>query len=354
MKKCISIILVLIMFICLLGGCSNNENTPSESEAEQSAQETPEQTAKGAQVAICIAPINHPVHRIVQMGFVQRAEELGMDGIVSGLDDGSMQENMAKYESAVTNGAQGILLWTGDDTYYNMMKSLKEVGVYIVVPHFAHNYNDTKGFIDKNITALAAEYGEEAAKFVLDALAEKGVTNGSIGITQAGANVTENAASDAFRSYILNSGTGFTVIDTVFEGGEVTEATAKITAIIASNPDIVAGFGTTGGSCQSWAAAMENTGRTDIVMLGVDYTELNLNLIAEGRVSGIIAQPLISEAGKSAEALYALLSGETFNGSAETWQEVLEAPIVTADGEGENGLDPYYDIIKQTKEYYGR
>ena len=360
MKKFLAILLSLLMLLALISGCGNEpeaveseskEESKTESE-EESKEEEIENRADGAQVAICIGSINHPVHRIVQMCFLNKAEALGMEGIVSGLDEGSTQELISKWESAVTNGATGTLVWTGDDVAYSMMRDFKDMGVAVVVPHFAHDYYETRNFIDRNITSSAAEYGKAAADFVLEKLEEKGITSGSVVVTQSSANVTENAANDAFCTEISANAPQFTILNTVFEGGEVTEATNKCTAIISANADLVAAFGTTGGSAQAWNAAITNTGKTNLVVVGVDYTEFNLNTVKEGNISAIVCQPLKEEAELAAESIYDILSGKTFTDSEDDWFVVLDAPLAYLGGEGASDISVYEKIVEQVKEYY--
>lgn len=343
MKKAIAVLLSVMLLIGVLVGCGGTEESsnPSGGELDPSSKT----------IAVCMGSMNHPVHRIVQMAFLTTGTEMGYNAIIGGLDEGSTQELQTKFESIITNGAEGVLLWASDDTYYQFMRDMSEM-CYFVVPHFAHEYVETKNFISRNLCAQAATYGYEAGVFLLEKLAERGITSGVLGNTQAGANVTENAASDAFRKAVAESGTNFTVADVVFEGTELSEASVKVVGVINSNPGIVGGFGTTGGSCQSWDLAMQQTGRTDLVVVGVDYTEYNIDLVANGTIVGLIAQPLFDEAAESVKTLDALFRGETFNDSAENWWLQLEAPIAYAGGEGTADIEYYRPIIDQVIAYY--
>lgn len=356
MKKALSIVLAVIMLLAVVAGCGGTETSSSASSSVASSAASSSASASfdpsKITIAVCMGSINHPVHRIVQMGFMTKAADLGYKGEISGLDEGSMQELITKWESTVTNGATGLLLWTGDDSCYEMMKEVHDGGCKIVVPHFAHSYQDTKAFLDKNISCLAASYGKAAADFICDKLKTAGVTKGTIGITQNGSNVTENAANDAFRAEIIALKVAYTCADTVFEGAEATAAAGLVTGVIQKNTDIVAGFGTTGGSPQSWATAMENTGKKGLVVIGMDYTELNIGLVKDGSITAIVCQPLFTEAQASAVALDAIFRGEDFTKSENTWFQELPAPIAYLGGTGDADVNSYQAIVDQVKEYF--
>jgi ribose transport system substrate-binding protein len=346
MKKVIAVLLAVMLMVGVLAGCGGTSTeTPGGNGPATGGDPS------GKTIAVCMGSMNHPVHRVVQMAFLTTGDDMGYNAIIGGLDEGSTQELQTKFESIIANGAEGVLLWASDDTYYQFMRDMSEM-CYFVVPHFAHEYADTKNFISRNIVAQAKEYGYAAGEFLLEQLAKKGITSGVLGNTQAGPNVTENAASDAFRNAIAESGTNFTVADVVFEGLELSEASVKVVGVINSNPGIVGGFGTTGGSCQSWALAMEQTGKTNLVVVGVDYTEYNIDLVSDGTIAGIVAQPLYDEAAESVRTLDKLFRGEVFNDTAENWWLKMDAPVAYVGGEGNADIEYYRPIIEEVIEYY--
>ena len=132
---------------------------------------------------------------------------------------------------------------------------------------------------------------------------------------------------------------------------ELSAASTKIVGIINSNPDIVAGFGTTGGSCQSWDLAMQQTGKK-LIVVGVDYTEYNIDLVADGVIAGLVAQPLFDEGANSVKTLDALFKGETFTDSAENWWLKCDAPIAYVGGEGVSDIEYYRPLVDEVVAYY--
>ena len=345
MKRIICLILCLILTLGIFG-CAKDLDASESNNSEDYAQ--------GKTIACCMGAIYHPVHKVVQYGFCTKAEELGMTPVISGLDEGSISELRDKWNSDIaSNNAVGAMIWTGDDSCYQMMKSLKEQGIYTVVPHFVHDYNYTKEFIDKNIAYTEKEFGREMAELIVDKLTEAGITKGSIGVSQSGASVASgNLANDTFRQVMSETAPNFIILDTMLEGPDHAGVTSKITTYIENNPDMVAAIGLTGGSAQSWSEAKANTGREDIIVVGMVYTEANINTVMNGSISGIVCLPLYDESAACANALYELVNGEIFNSSADTWLEYIEAPIATLDGEGKNNIQTYYDIFNAAQDYF--
>ncbi len=294
-------------------------------------------------VAIGMGAKNHPVHRVVQYGFAEGVKAQGVTGVDASLDEGSTQELTDLFTKAITEqGVHGMLIWTGDDSFYQFMREMtKEHGTVFVVPHFKHEYVDTKDWIAANLYVDDAMRGIAAADLIVEELHKRGITEGSIGNTQAGAGITDNAALDAFRKRIKEIAPQLRVCDVVFEGAELNHAATKCVGVIRSNPDIVAAFGTTGGSAQAWAKAMEETGRTDLVVVGVDYTEYSLDLLENGPISGLISSPLYEEGYDSVGIIKDVLEGKTYNDSEENWSRVYDAITLTKDSD----LTHYQDLI---------
>ncbi len=341
MKKAISITLVTLMLLAVLSGCGETSTGGSQSQGTEGL----------IKIGMCMNSLNHPVHRIAQAGFILKGVELGYDAFAVGLDEGSGHELIAKYESAITNGMVGAAMWTGDDAQYAMMRNLVEQCVF-VVPHFAHDYLDTKDFISKNICARASEEGRIAADFMVEQLTARGIKSGVIGLTQSSGNVTENAIADAFRARIRDLGVNYTVASTVYEGLNVFEAATKITGIIQGNANIVGALGTTGGSAQAWLTAMQNTSREELVVVAMDYTEINIDLVSSKAITAVVAQPIYEESEMCAQAIHDIFNGADYTVSESEWFTELDAPVAYAEGEGVHDIESYRPLIRTVIDFY--
>ncbi len=368
MKKFLTIALALLMVVAMVAGCAQApaeepSEAPSEAPAEPAESEEPAEPSEEPAafdptqypVAICMDTYNHPVHRTVQLGFLKKAAELGYtDAQVVGTDLG---DSAAAWENGLQwakSGGKGLLLWAGDSSCWEVMKEIAATGCLVGIPHFNHiaqNDGALPEGLSFNMACSPTLYGEQVATLLAEKCDGK---EGSVAITLNTHNITEDAADEAFRAQWEKEAANYdlskvTILDTELEGGDLVEATSIIQGIIGAHPDIIAAFGTTGNSPQSWSNAATNAGKADgeIAIVGMDATEGNLAALRAGKVVAIVAQPLYEEAAKTMEYLDILFQG----GSVEPWTD-LEAPIVTVDGEGANGAEYHEALAAEVTEYF--
>lgn len=350
MKKIFLLTLIVVLTVSFtFAGCGAKDESAQKSETQEKAAvkkaDEPTKTEEKAEynpadnpLAIVMILKGHPVHRIVQLGFLEKAKELGYSAEVVASEGAEPAESIALGEAAVGKGVKGMLVWAFDQSYYPFINKSNSKGVKCVVPHFPIPEGDCEG-LSANLSADPYGYGQSVAKAIGDEVKGK---EGCVAVTQGSFNLTENAATKGFTDYINENYTNLKVLDAIEEGFDAPQAIAKISAIIQGNPDILGGFGTTGGSPVTWSGAMAQTGREDIIAIGMDYTEQNIDLVKQGKIYGIVAQPLYEEASISAVILDKLLRGEDV-----PYFTPLEAPVVTKDG-----IDKYGDIINRVKEWF--
>ncbi|MCL1854923.1 MAG: sugar ABC transporter substrate-binding protein [Clostridia bacterium] len=305
-------------------------------------------------VAIAQGVMNHPVHRIVQLGFLKAAQELGYTNArVIGTEGTDPAEVYSACDDFAAEGGKGLMLWAGDDSAFPTLNRMAAEGVVVGIAHFKFVKEDGSlpDGLSFNMACDPVLYGKQSAEIMAKTLDGK---EGSLAITLNTKNITENAADDSFRAEWEALGAtynlaGIKVLDTEMEGGVMDEATAVNLAIIQANPDIIGAFGTTGNSPITWSEAATRAGKADgeIAIIGMDATEGNLDALESGKVLALVAQPLYQEAYQIMEYLDKVLRGE----EVPLWTD-LEAPIVTKDGEGPNGLQFHRDIAAQVETFF--
>ena len=336
MKKLLACVLALVLVLAL-GSTALAEFNPAD-----------------YPVAVCMGSMNHPVHRIVQLGFLKAAEALGYTNAkVIGTEGGDSAEQYAAAEAFAAEGGKGMLLWAGDDSCYELLANLAAEGVIVGIPHFKHEQADgtyPEG-LAFNMACDPVLYGKQVAELMAEKLSGK---EGSVALTQNTANVTENAATESFVATWTELGSKYdlskiTVLPMELEGAEVDKATAVNLAIIQAHPDLIGAFGTTGNSPITWSDAATKAGKADgeLVLVGMDATEGNLDALAAGKVAAIVAQPLYQEAYQTMEYLDKIFRGE----EVPMWTDLV-APVVTVDGEGENGIDFHRGIAAEVSTFF--
>ena len=340
---------LLFMFCgCEYNGCGGSP-LPEQTNAPEDMQTAPERTA----AAVCMGSVNHPVHRIVQLGFMEKAEELGYEGHILGLDAGSMQELYDCWlEGAKEHDIAGAVCWVGDDSSYEFLKELHGMGVKTVVPHFQHTYTATKDFIDVNLYADMDRTLFDMGDYLVQRLREKGIFSGGLGFTVNGPGPIYEEVTE-YENYMKQTYPEYSIIERRAEGAEVNEAARIVTSYIQSNPDMVGAIGRTGGSALSWSTAMERTGRDDIVVVAMDYTIDNLDILTAGKVDALVASPLYEEGYLGLALIDNMMHGRVYNLSEGLWWQELDNCIIRKDGEDITGPAYYYDLFTRAQTRFG-
>lgn len=277
---------------------------------------------------------DHPVHRLMQAGFLDKCKELGYICEVVGdpsATNWDLPATLPLAEAALARTQyDAVGVYGPDPAVYSYITKLGKEGFPVVTWHVL----PPEGTVD----GLKAAVGEDianAGENAAIAIGEKLGGKGTVAITQGASNDTENAMSDSFRKTMAAKYPDIKVLDTQMEGFEPSAAEGKAVAILQGNPDVNAAFGTTGNSIQTWSGAARKAGR-DVVIIGMDYIRQNLDLVKSGAAYGIVAQPLYEESAKVAELLGDLAQGKTV-----TYLNPLPAPVITA-----KDLDPYYKMLE--------
>jgi ribose transport system substrate-binding protein len=276
---------------------------------------------------------DHPVHRLMQAGFLDKCKELGYKCEVVGdpsATNWDIPATLPLAEAALSRTEfDAVGVYGPDPAIYSYITKLSKEGLPVVTWHVL----PPEGTVD-GLKAAAAQDISAAGTNAALALGEKLGGKGTIALTQGASNDTENAMSDAFRKTIAEKYPDIKVLETQMEGFEPSAAEGKAIAILQGNPDVVAAFGTTGNSIQTWSGAARKAGR-EVAIIGMDYIRQNLDLVKSGAAYGIVAQPLYEESAKVAELLGALAKGETVE-----YMNVLPSKVITA-----ADLDPYYKML---------
>ena len=276
---------------------------------------------------------DHPVHRLMQAGFLAKCKELGDNCEVVGNPSATNYDVAASIPLAEAAMARttfdAIAVYGPGPEIYPFITKLGKEGFPVVTWHVLPK--------EGAIPGLKAATGEDIPVAGQNAALSMGKEMGGKGVvalTQGSSNDTENVMADSFRKTMAEKYPDIKILDTQMEGFEPSAAEGKAVAILQGNPDVTAAFSTTGNGVQTWSGAARKADRK-LVIVGMDYIRQNLDIVKSGAAYGVVGQPLYEESAKTAELADALANGKTV-----TYANPLPASVVTA-----KDLDPYYKML---------
>lgn len=294
-------------------------------------------TAQGGKKKLYwVQPIrSHPVHQLTQTAFKEACDKLGYECEVIGTEKMDAPGTVALARQVMTKGdAAGLAVWATDPVFYPLLADAKAKGIPAIIVHFPTEQNDAPGATGV-ISGDPAQYAREAADFIGKKIQEQHGGKGTVAITQGASNAIEDKVSRVFTQTMAERFPAVKVMEPQMEGFEPTRAIDKAASILRANPDVVAALTTTGGEPPTWPGAIKETGRNDLINVGVNYTRANLDAVRAGTMTALIAQPLWDESYGAAELLDRAIRGEPVE-----WWTKLPAPLVN---KGE--VDTYYQLI---------
>jgi len=275
----------------------------------------------------------HPVHQIVQLGFLEACRKLGYAGKILAPDGAESDAMIGLGEAGLAEGPKGVVVWAGSPELYPFIERVADRGIPVVVPHFPIPEGDAPG-----LTAIVGCDPRDYARAAAEAIGQQIGGQGAVAITLGSFNTTENLVAATFTARMRELFPQVRVLPPQEEAFDPPAAIAKAVAILQANRDVVGALSTTGGGPTTWAGAQKEASRK-LCAIGMDYTRVNLDLVNNGEVYATVAQPLYEEAYRAVELLDLAIHGKKV-----PYQNRLPAPLITRDR-----VAPYYELIDRVE-----
>ena len=291
--------------------------------------------ADDAKSMLWVQPMrDHPVHKLMQAGFLDRCKQIGYVCEVVGNPSATTYDvagslPLAEAALARTKFA-AVAVYGPDPSIFPYIGKLAKQGYPVVTWHVMPAEGTVKG-----LRAATGEDVGDAGKNAADAMGAKLGGKGVVLLTQGAYNLIENTMTDAFRKEMAAKYPAITVLDTQLEGFEPSAAKAKAVSLLQANPTATGAFSTTGNGSETWSNGARAAGRS-IVIIAMDYVRQNLDLVKSGATYGLVAQPLYEEGAMTADLGAALAEGKTV-----AYLNPLPAKVIVAED-----LVPYYKILQ--------
>lgn len=332
MKRLTSILLALVMVISLVG-CGNNAATeetaaPSETETaketaapeetEEASAESTGETEGKPKIGLSIAGLTMPYFVRMYEGFLAAAEEQGYEVVFA--DGGADAESTVKaVEDLLSNDIDALAVSTNySEALADTFATCKEEGIpifYIGNLNLIPEVQESMTFWEGTRNDSAGYLGGIWMGNYLDSLNYKKDLN----------IVCVSLMSDpliqrytGFEQGLTEKGYTVNLVNTV---GDLTreKSMADSEDMLTAHDDIDIFYGTAGTSALGAYDATQNAGRTEVMVVGFDGEDEEIQHIDEGgNYVCTICQDPVGESEVTVEAIKTVLEGGTVEGGHET------------------------------------
>ena len=274
-KKILSLLLCAVMLVGVLAACNNNK----------SATTSDEPTSKT--IYVVVKAMGNAYWGILQAGAIDAGKDLGANVIITGIpDEQRIEDQVTLLQNAVSARADAILIAVADSkAQAPEVERAFDTGIPIIlIDTMAETEKYTASYVTDNYAA-----GEAAAAEMLRLLKEKGIPetqSGTIAV-QIGSSGSQTIIdrNAGFESYWnANAPEAWVVMwDKVqVNDGQIERAISIGQNVLTSEPDLIALFAPNNGSTVGFVTALSEANRTDIVMVGFDFSKEMEDMIREG------------------------------------------------------------------------
>jgi ribose transport system substrate-binding protein len=304
-KKWMLIILSLLTIMALLAACG-----PAE-EAEEPADE--EMAEEEMYIPVISKGFQHAFWLAVEKGAEQAAEEYGVEITFEGPETEAMvDKQMDMLQAAIDKNPAAICFAAVDSkAAIPLLEQAQEKGIPVI------------GFdsgVDSDIPlATAATDNVAAAALAADKMVE--LIGGSGQVAVIAHDNTSRTGIDrvaGFKERIESEYPDVEIVDIQYGGGDHLKSTDLAKAIIQANPDLKGFFGANEGSIIGVLNAATELGREDLVIIGYDSGQQQLEAIRSGLEAGAITQNPIGIGYECVKAAYMAAKGETLEKEIDT------------------------------------
>ena len=305
-KKWMLIILSLLTIMALLAACG-----PAEEAEETTEEETVEEEVM--YIPVISKGFQHAFWLAVEKGAEQAAEEYGVEITFEGPETEAMvDKQMDMLQAAIDKNPAAICFAAVDSqAAIPLLEQAQEKGIPVI------------GFdsgVDSDIPlATAATDNVAAAALAADKMVE--LIGGSGQVAVIAHDNTSRTGIDrvaGFKERIESEYPEVEIVDIQYGGGDHLKSTDLAKAIIQANPDLKGFFGANEGSIIGVLNAATELGRDDLVIIGYDSGQQQIEAIRSGLQAGAITQNPIGIGYECVKAAYMAAKGETLEKEIDT------------------------------------
>ena len=325
MKKFLVVALVMLLCVATLIGCASQtqEQATQSASAEQSQEEADEAASAGAsksgeQLKITfVAPkVNDPFWLIVKQGYEDAAEEFGFAAEWTGADDHSVDKTVEALENTIVQKPDGIVTCPfTPSAFTNALQKANDAGITVGLVTVDAESEDLRiAYAGTD----SVEAGQLGAQKIAEALGEG--TEVKLGVLMSNIDsenqvIQVQAAEDWFKDNNIS----YEIVDKQADDADSAKALEVTTSMLQAHPEINAILSVEAGGTPGVGKAIDELGLSGkIVAICSDATDVNMETIEAGRITGVIAQSPYKMGYYAAKYVFDSLNGEEVPSTTNT------------------------------------
>lgn len=281
MKKRFGVLLLCAAMALSAVGCGNSQ-TPKTTTGAVTTEQGDTQGSEnkdGSQKTVYFLTkiLGNQYWSVVEQGAKDAAAELGINLVVTGLaNESEVEKQVQLLQDAVSAKADAIIIGPVDSTaMVNPITDAFKSGIPIIcVDTMINTDNYSAALMTDNVSA-----GKTAAEEMIERMKKAGISEtepAQIGI-QIGSSGSQTIIDrlQGFNEYWkANAPKSWEVLndDVKVNDGDITKAVGFTQDFLTAYPNLKAVFGPNNGSTVGFVTGLQEAGRTDIVMVGFDFS----------------------------------------------------------------------------------
>ena len=293
MKKVLSLLLCFIV-VFSLAACGSTPSAPASSAPESSAapasSAAPEQPqpAKEKNIYVIMKALGNQYWSILQAGAEKAGKDLGVNVIIVGIpNEADIEGQLRLLQDAVAAKADGIVIGVADSN--SLAKPVSEAfqsGIPIILVDTMCNTEDySAALLTNNVAAGEMAAAEMIKKLKAAGVSEDEVAEIAIQVGSTGSQTIIDRVKGFNTYWEANAPKKWVVLNNDIKNneGDITKAVGFGQDFLTTYPNLKGMFGPNNGSTVGFVTALTEANRTDITMVGFDFSSEMENMIRSGK-----------------------------------------------------------------------
>lgn len=293
MKKLTALLLAATMLAATLTGCGTTDNSGSSAAsgsaagAAASSETQKESTQDEKTIYVIVKVLGNQYWSVLQAGAEQAGKDLGCNVVVVGTAlESDIEGQLTLLQNAVSAQADGIVIAPLDSVSLDApITEAYNSGIPVVlVDTVIKSDNYSAAYLTDNVEAGRTAAGELLERLKESGLSESETAQVAIQVGSTGSQTINDRVKGFNEYWDANAPESWTVLndDIKVNDGDISKAVGFCQDFLTTYPDLKAVFGPNNGSTVGFVTGLTEAKRTDITMVGFDFSSEIETMIRSG------------------------------------------------------------------------